>query len=105
MTEALLISVADAAALLGVSDDLVYALVDHGELPCTRLGRRRLVPRRAIDDVVARVMADFDADRLVHRLTVAVDPSPAPPAAAPSRAGGPGGGSTGTAQPGRSCPP
>lgn len=65
----LFLTVNEAADALRVSRDLVYELINRGELPSTTLGRRRLVPRRAIDAVVERAMAGFDADRLVHELT------------------------------------
>jgi excisionase family DNA binding protein len=38
MTDRLVLSVAEAAEALGVSDDLVYELTERGELPCLRLG-------------------------------------------------------------------
>jgi excisionase family DNA binding protein len=40
--------VAEVADLLGISKDLVYDLVARGELPSLRLGRRIVVPRRAL---------------------------------------------------------
>jgi excisionase family DNA binding protein len=48
VTSQLVLSVAEAAALLGISKDLVYDLVARGELPSLRLGRRVVVPRRAL---------------------------------------------------------
>jgi len=45
----LVLSIAEAEVARGVSDDLVYRLVARGELPCVRFGRRRLIPRRAIE--------------------------------------------------------
>jgi excisionase family DNA binding protein len=42
------LSVREAAALLGISKDLAYDLVARGELPSLRLGRRIVVPRRAL---------------------------------------------------------
>lgn len=39
----------EAAALLGISRNLAYELVARKELPSVRLGRRVLVPRRALD--------------------------------------------------------
>ena len=50
MTERLALSVEEAAALLGISRDLAYDLVTRGELPSVRLGRRLVVPRRALED-------------------------------------------------------
>jgi excisionase family DNA binding protein len=46
--ERLTLSVEEAAAALGISRALAYELVGRGELPCLRLGRRIVVPRRAL---------------------------------------------------------
>ncbi len=54
------LSVAEAADVLGISDDLVYELVARKELPCLRFGRRRVIPRRAIELVIERAMEGFD---------------------------------------------
>jgi excisionase family DNA binding protein len=56
----LIVSVPEAANLLGVSDDLVYELTERGDIPCIRLGRRKLIPRQAIDALVELAVADFD---------------------------------------------
>ena len=55
MTERLALSVEEAAALLGISRDLAYGLVTRGELPSVRLGRRLVVPRRALEDRLDRL--------------------------------------------------
>ena len=47
--ERLAVTVEEAAALLGISRNLAYELVGRKELPSLRLGRRVLVPRRALD--------------------------------------------------------
>ncbi len=62
MTDRLVLSVAEAAEALGVSDDLVYELTERGELPCLRFGRRKLIPRRAVELLVEAAIADFDVD-------------------------------------------
>ncbi len=59
-SDAVVLSVAEAAGVLGISDDLVYELVARRELPCLRFGRRRVIPRRAIDLVIERAMEGFD---------------------------------------------
>jgi excisionase family DNA binding protein len=59
-SDAVVLSVAEAADVLGISDDLVYELVARGELPCLHLGRRRVIPRRAIELVIERAMEGFD---------------------------------------------
>jgi excisionase family DNA binding protein len=48
-TERLVYSVAEAGALLGISRAFAYELVARGELPVIRLGRRRLVPKAALN--------------------------------------------------------
>ena len=44
----LVLSVTEAAALLGISRDLAYELAARGELPSIRLGRRLVVPKLAL---------------------------------------------------------
>jgi len=62
--EELVLSIRDVAKVLGVSDDLVYELVARGDIPCIRLGRRRLIPRRAVDLMIERSLETFDVDVL-----------------------------------------
>jgi excisionase family DNA binding protein len=49
MPDRLALSVEEAGALLGMSRDLVYDLVNRRELPSVRLGRRLVVPRKALE--------------------------------------------------------
>ena len=49
---ALVISVAEAAGLLGISRAFAYELAARGELPVLRLGRRIVVPTKALLDLV-----------------------------------------------------
>ncbi|MGH9229329.1 MAG: helix-turn-helix domain-containing protein [Acidimicrobiales bacterium] len=48
----LTISVEEAGQLLGISRGLAYALVSRGDIPSIRLGRRIVVPRRALDQLL-----------------------------------------------------
>lgn len=50
--EPLTISVIDAAQRLGISRAFAYQLVARGELPSLRLGRRVVIPRRALEALV-----------------------------------------------------
>jgi excisionase family DNA binding protein len=50
--ERLVFTVAEAGALLGVSRAFAYELVTRGELPVIRLGRRILVPKAALLQMV-----------------------------------------------------
>jgi excisionase family DNA binding protein len=52
--EPLLVSVKDAARLLGIGRDAAYSLVREGTLPSIRLGRRILIPRGALEAWVRR---------------------------------------------------
>jgi excisionase family DNA binding protein len=54
LAERVALSVEEAAALLGISRDLAYDLVARGELPSVRLGRRLVVPRRALEGALDR---------------------------------------------------
>ncbi len=53
--EKLALSVEEAGALLGISRDLAYDLVARRELPSVRLGRRIVVPRRALEETLSRL--------------------------------------------------
>lgn len=55
----LVFSIAEAAELLGVSDDLIYELTARGELPCLRLGRRKVIPAVAIQTVIDGCLDGF----------------------------------------------
>jgi excisionase family DNA binding protein len=48
----LTLSVTEAAQLLGISRAFAYELVARGELPSLRLGRRVVVPRRALEELI-----------------------------------------------------
>ena len=58
----LVVSIAEAAEILGVSDDLIYELTARGELPCVRLGRRKVIPTVAIQAVIDGCLAGFRID-------------------------------------------
>lgn len=51
--ERLTLSVEEAAQMLGISRALAYELVRRGDLPRLKLGRRIVVPRRALEKLVA----------------------------------------------------
>ena len=44
----LVLTITEAAEVLGISRAFAYELAARGELPMIRLGRRRLVPRKAL---------------------------------------------------------
>ena len=64
----LVLTVQETAQALGVSDDLVYELTAQGALPCLHLGRRRVIPRRAVDLLIERCIGDFDPATVLPRL-------------------------------------
>ena len=57
--EKLTITVPEAAQLLGVSRMTAYSAVREGTIPSLRIGRRVLVPRAALD----RLLAQADPQR------------------------------------------
>lgn len=54
-----LISVNEAAHVIGVSRSYAYELVASGLLKSVRLGRRILIPISAIDDLVTQSRVDI----------------------------------------------
>lgn len=53
MPNRMTVTVEEAAEMLGVSRSLAYKLVQRNELPSLRLGRRLVVPVRALERLVA----------------------------------------------------
>ena len=58
----LVVSVEEAAGLLGISRGLAYELVRRGELPSIRLGRRLVVPRRRLVELVDAAQSETVSD-------------------------------------------
>jgi excisionase family DNA binding protein len=54
----LLIPVPEVGALLGVGRTLAWRLVQTGELPSVRIGKRRLVPRAELEAYVQRLQRE-----------------------------------------------
>ena len=52
--ERLVVTVSEAAVLLGISRALAYELVRQGRIPSLRLGRRLVVPRRPLVGMIER---------------------------------------------------
>ena len=52
-SERLTYTVEEAAQLLGISRNSAYEAVRRGELPTIRLGRRILIPRSRLEDLLA----------------------------------------------------
>lgn len=57
----LTLTVEEAARLLGISRALAYELVARGEVPSIRLGRRIVVPRRALDTMLDTATTEASA--------------------------------------------
>ena len=62
-------SVAEAAEALGVSTWLIREAVRRGEIYCTRIGRRIIIPSSVIDEI----LCDRDADAAAVTSPAAVD--------------------------------
>jgi excisionase family DNA binding protein len=54
----LTLTVEEAGQLLGVSRSYAYERVRQGALPCMRLGRRIVIPVRALDALIDRVVTE-----------------------------------------------
>lgn len=54
--ERMTLTIEEAAALLGISRALAYELVKRGELPSLRLGRRLVMPRKALEAFLETAM-------------------------------------------------
>jgi excisionase family DNA binding protein len=54
MENCLTLTVDEAAKVLGISRALAYELIARGEIPNLRLGRRIVVPRHALDLLLAQ---------------------------------------------------
>lgn len=48
----LTLTIAEAAKLLGIGRNLAYDRVKTGEIPVIKIGRRLLVPRRALEKML-----------------------------------------------------
>jgi excisionase family DNA binding protein len=59
----LVVSVTEAARILGISRAHAYELARIGELPVIRLGRRRLVPVTGIEALLRQALGRFAVDR------------------------------------------
>jgi excisionase family DNA binding protein len=58
----LVLTVAEAAHVLGISRALAYELVARGELPALSLGRRKVIPRRALEALIDNVTVTTAGD-------------------------------------------
>jgi excisionase family DNA binding protein len=52
-SERLTLTVEEAAEILGIGRSLCYELVRRGEIPSLRLGGRWVIPRKAIEEMLA----------------------------------------------------
>ena len=51
--ETLTLTIDETAKLLRISRNTAYTLANEGKLPIIRLGRRLLVPRKGLDELLA----------------------------------------------------
>ena len=57
-TERLTLTVDEAAQVLGISRALAYELIARRQIPSLRLGRRIVVPRRALEVILEQAGAE-----------------------------------------------
>lgn len=58
VSEPLLLSVDSAAAACGVGRSIFYEKVLRGEVQSVKIGRRRLISRRALEEYIARLASE-----------------------------------------------
>jgi excisionase family DNA binding protein len=63
----LLLPVSEAGAVLGVGRTMAWRLVQSGELASVRIGKRRLVPRVALEQFIESLRAGAEAGRSTTR--------------------------------------
>jgi len=63
MSTRLTYTVTEAAEILGISRSAAYECVRRGEIPSLSLGRRVVVPRQALEDLLTAVEAPQDHAR------------------------------------------
>ncbi len=69
MKHDMVLTVKEAAGLLRISRGLAYEMVRQGWLPSIRLGRRILVPRRALERMLASAESQPAGQGIVIRST------------------------------------
>lgn len=52
MEDKLTLSIEEAAKVLGIGRNLCYDRVKTGELPCIKIGRRLLIPKKALEKLL-----------------------------------------------------
>ncbi|WP_406048310.1 helix-turn-helix domain-containing protein [Kribbella sp. NBC_00889] len=52
-----LLSIAEFAQVVGMSQMTIYRLISAGQMPAVRIGKRLFVPGRVIDDLSAAALA------------------------------------------------
>ncbi len=63
MTGEAFLTIPEVARALRISRSCAYELAAAGQIPTKRWGRRLLVPARWVDDLVQRVISDWELDQ------------------------------------------
>lgn len=59
-------SIPQTARMLGISRGLAYELARSGQLPIVRLGKRLLVPKMALEQMLAKVETSKDKRKSIE---------------------------------------
>lgn len=57
------LTVAEVADVMRVSKMTVYRMVHSGQMPAVRMGRSFRVPAKAVDDLIAEGLAEWEQSR------------------------------------------
>lgn len=66
MDTKLLLTVREAAEVLGISRTAIYLLLQRGEIPSVKIGRSRRITRQEIERYVSRLADDFSGREFGH---------------------------------------
>ena len=67
MTDRILYTCAEAAALMGLGRSLVFQLVMRGDLPSIKLGRARRIPATALHEYIQRLQSEQNSEEVAGR--------------------------------------
>ena len=59
------LTVAEVADVMRVSRMTVYRMVHSGQMPAVRMGRSFRVPAKAVEDLIAEGLADWEQSRAI----------------------------------------
>jgi excisionase family DNA binding protein len=69
--ERLVLSVEEAGKMLGLSRGLMYRAVNEGQIPCVRIGRRIVIPRALLEQMLRESQSRLSEENTASRMKTA----------------------------------